>query len=91
MRTLQHRGYIAEVGRDPGPGQATLFGTTRAFLEQLGLDSLDALPPIGDFVPGADVVEQLEHGLRPDAEPLSDRLAPLEGTDSERAAPGDES
>jgi segregation and condensation protein B len=91
MRTLHHRGYTAEVGRDPGPGQATLFGTTRAFLEQLGLDSLDDLPPIGDFVPGADVVEQLEHGLRPDAEPLSERLSPLEDTDAERTAPGDES
>jgi segregation and condensation protein B len=66
MRTLQHRGYIADVARDPGPGQATLFGTTRAFLEQLGLDSLDQLPPLGDFVPGAAVVEQLEQGLRPD-------------------------
>ena len=91
MRTLQHRGYIAEVGRDPGPGQASLFGTTRAFLEQLGLDSLDGLPPIGDFVPGADVVEQLEHGLRPDAEPLSDSLSRLADTDTERTAPGDES
>jgi segregation and condensation protein B len=91
MRTLQHRGYITEVGRDPGPGQATLFGTTRTFLEQLGLDGLDALPPIGDFVPGADVVEQLEHGLRPDAEPLSDSLSRLEDTDTERTAPGDES
>jgi segregation and condensation protein B len=30
MRTLQQRGYIDEVGRDPGPGQATLFGTTRS-------------------------------------------------------------
>jgi segregation and condensation protein B len=89
MRTLQHRGYIAELGRDPGPGQAALFGTTRAFLEQLGLDSLDALPPIGDFVPGADVVEQLEHGLRPAAEPLSDSLAQLDGTDMETAPPGD--
>ena len=29
MRTLQHRGYIAEVARDPGPGQPVLFGTTR--------------------------------------------------------------
>ncbi|HET6665145.1 MAG TPA: SMC-Scp complex subunit ScpB [Acidimicrobiales bacterium] len=91
MRTLQHRGYIAEVGRDPGPGQATLLGTTRAFLEQLGLDSIDELPPIGDFVPGADVVEQLEHGLRPDAEDLSERLAQLGGTDAERPTPGDES
>jgi segregation and condensation protein B len=89
MRTLQRRGYIAELGRDRGPGQATLFGTTRAFLEQLGLDSLDALPPIGDFVPGADVVEQLEHGLRPAAEPLSDSLAQLEDADAETAPPAD--
>jgi len=91
MRTLQHRGYIAEVGRDPGPGQATLFGTTRAFLEQLGLDGLDELPPIGEFVPGADVVEQLEHGLRADAEDLSDQLPQHDGTDAERPNPGDES
>jgi segregation and condensation protein B len=72
MRTLQHRGYIAEMARDPGPGQATLFGTTRAFLEQLGLDSLDQLPPLVDFVPGAAVVEQLEQGLRPDGPTLPD-------------------
>ncbi|HLM28422.1 MAG TPA: SMC-Scp complex subunit ScpB, partial [Acidimicrobiales bacterium] len=71
-RTLQHRGYIAEMARDPGPGQATLFGTTRAFLEQLGLDSLDQLPPLVDFVPGAAVVEQLEQGLRPDGPMLPD-------------------
>jgi segregation and condensation protein B len=75
MRTLQQRGYIAEIARDPGPGQATLFGTTAAFLERLGLDSLDGLPPIADFVPGADVVEQLEQGLRPDAEPLTAEAA----------------
>jgi segregation and condensation protein B len=91
MRTLQHRGYITEVARDPGPGQPVLFGTTGAFLEQLGLDSLDALPPIGDFVPGADVVEQLEHGLRPGTEPLSDELARLDDADAERTPPGDES
>jgi segregation and condensation protein B len=64
MRTLQQRGYIAEVARDPGPGQAVLFGTTRELLERLGLDSLDDLPPLGQFVPGADVVEALEQGLR---------------------------
>ncbi|MGH9132576.1 MAG: SMC-Scp complex subunit ScpB [Ilumatobacteraceae bacterium] len=64
IRTLLARGYIAEVGRDRGPGQAVLFGTTDAFLEKLGLDALDDLPPIADFIPGADVVEALEHGLR---------------------------
>jgi segregation and condensation protein B len=72
MRTLQQRGYIAEVGRDPGPGQAVMFGTTPAFLEKLGLDRIDELPALGDFVPGAEVVEQLERGLRPDARPAPD-------------------
>lgn len=66
VRTLTQRGYIAEVGQDPGPGQATLFGTTQVFLERLGLNSLDELPSLGDFIPDADVVELLEHGLRID-------------------------
>src|SRR5881227_2336377 len=40
MRTLQQRGFIEEVARDPGPGLALMYGTTRLFLERLGLDSL---------------------------------------------------
>ncbi len=64
MRTLQQRGYIDETGRDPGPGQASLFGTTQLFLERLGLNSVEELPSLGDFIPGAEVVERLEHGLR---------------------------
>ncbi len=68
VRTLQQRGYIEEVARDPGPGQAVLYGTTRLFLERLGLDHLDQLPALGEFVPGADVVEALERGLRPEPE-----------------------
>ena len=66
LRTLTQRGYIDEVARDPGPGQAVLYGTTQSFLEKLGLNRLDELPPLGDFVPGADVFEALERGLRPD-------------------------
>jgi segregation and condensation protein B len=64
MRTLQARGYITEVGRDDGPGQAVMFGTTPLFLERLGVMSLADLPPISDFVPDAAVVEALENGLR---------------------------
>jgi segregation and condensation protein B len=64
LRTLQARGYVDQVGRDPGPGQAVLWGTTTTFLEKLGLDSVADLPPIAEFVPGADVVEILEAGLR---------------------------
>lgn len=66
LRTLQARGYVTEVGRDAGPGQAIMYGTTPTFLEKLGLNSLSDLPPIAEFVPGADVVEALEYGLRID-------------------------
>jgi len=64
IRTLQLRGYVEEVGRDPGPGLAVLYGTSRLFLERLGLDTVDDLPPLGAFVPGPEVVEVLEQGLR---------------------------
>jgi segregation and condensation protein B len=88
IRTLQQRGYIDEVGRDPGPGQALLYGTTSAFLEKLGLDSLQQLPPLGQFVPGADVIEALEHGLRPDAlDVTDDARATDEGTQEGESDP----
>ena len=64
LRTLQSRGYIDQVGRDPGPGQAVMWGTTPAFLEKLGINSVNDLPPIVEFVPDAEVVEALEQGLR---------------------------
>jgi segregation and condensation protein B len=64
LRTLQARGYVDQIGRDPGPGQALLWGTTPMFLEKLGLSSLEQLPPLAEYVPGADVVEALEQGLR---------------------------
>jgi segregation and condensation protein B len=64
IRTLCQRGYIDEVARDPGPGQAVLYGTTNHFLEKLGLDSIDDLPPLGEFVPGSEVMDTLEQGLR---------------------------
>lgn len=64
LHTLVARGYVTDVGYDPGPGLALLYGTTNAFLERLGIDSLDDLPPLGDFVPDSSVVETLERGLR---------------------------
>ena len=63
LRTLVIRGYVAEVGHDPGPGQATLFGTTPMFLEKLGINDLADLPPLADFVPGPEVMAGLENSL----------------------------
>lgn len=49
VRTLLSRGLIGEVGRADTLGQPLLYGTTTDFLERLGLQSLDELPPIADF------------------------------------------
>ena len=78
------RGYCAEVGRDNGPGQAVLYGTTPMFLEKLGLDSLDELPPLADFVPGPEVMSGLENSLRVSVEPAS--VAAGDGSDESDAA-----
>ncbi len=72
LNTLVVRGYIEEVGRDPGPGLAVLYGTTPTFLERLGIDSLDDLPPLGDFMPDPGVVAALERGLRLSTNPELD-------------------
>ena len=72
VNTLLQRGYVHEVGRDPGPGNAVLYGTTTLFLERLGLHSVADLPPLGDFVPDASVVEALERGLHLSSDPEAD-------------------
>jgi len=71
LRTLERRGLIDEVGRSPGSGQALLYGTTPLFLEKLGLRSVDELPPLGDHIPPAEIVDVLERPFRPE-EPSSD-------------------
>jgi segregation and condensation protein B len=64
LKTLVARGYIEESGHEHTPGNPTLFSTTTAFLERLGVDSLSDLPPLADFVPESSLVEALERGLR---------------------------
>jgi segregation and condensation protein B len=60
VATLELRGLVQEIGRDPGPGQAVLYGTSPKFLERLGLRDLDQLPPIADLLPPASVANELE-------------------------------
>jgi segregation and condensation protein B len=43
LATLEGRGLIEEVGQQEGPGRPLLYGTTMAFLQHFGLESLDEL------------------------------------------------
>jgi len=72
-RLLEQRGYIEVVGHAEGPGQPALFGTTDLFLERLGLASLDDLPPIEEFLPGPDVLGELEERFHSTAGSATER------------------
>jgi segregation and condensation protein B len=46
VKTLEDRGWIEVLGHRDAPGRPALFGTTRAFLDDLGLRALDELPEL---------------------------------------------
>lgn len=49
LKTLEARGWIDAVGHREVPGRPALFATTRRFLDDLGLRSLDELPPLDEL------------------------------------------
>jgi segregation and condensation protein B len=67
VRTLAQRGLIEESGREPGPGTPVIFAVTSEFLERMGLRSLDDLPPLREFMPDPEAVEEMEARLSPSA------------------------
>lgn len=46
IKSLEDRGWIETIGHRDVPGRPALFATTRQFLSDLGLNSLDQLPPL---------------------------------------------
>ncbi|MEA1903180.1 MAG: SMC-Scp complex subunit ScpB [Actinomycetota bacterium] len=65
VRTLERLALIEEVERLDVPGNPAVYGTTLLFLEKLGMESLEDLPPLADHVPPAEFVDSLEDSLRP--------------------------
>jgi len=49
IRALEVRGWIDVVGHKEVPGRPELFATTRVFLDDLNLASLEELPPLDDL------------------------------------------
>jgi len=45
---LEEQEWIEEVGKRATPGRPVLYATTKIFLDDLGLSSLDDLPLLGD-------------------------------------------
>jgi segregation and condensation protein B len=49
IQTLENRGWIDIVGQRETPGRPALYATTRTFLDDLGLRSLQELPPLEEI------------------------------------------
>lgn len=73
LKQLEDRGWVEVIGHRETVGRPALFATTRQFLDDLGLSSLDQLPPLE----GGDVQESALDRL--DFEALSSSLPPMEG------------
>jgi len=49
IQTLESRGWIDAVGERETPGRPALYATTRKFLDDLGLRTLEELPPLEEI------------------------------------------
>ena len=66
IQTLENRGWIDVVGHRETPGRPALYATTRRFLDDLGLRSLQELPPLEE------VAKTLQLEPAPETEPAAE-------------------
>ncbi|MGY8525217.1 SMC-Scp complex subunit ScpB [Paracidovorax citrulli] len=83
VKKLEDRGWIEVIGHRDVPGKPALYATTKSFLDDLGLRTLDELPPLED--PQAQVQAALLDQQAIDFE----SVATAAGADEETAVPAD--
>mgnify|MGYP004417284827 CR=1 FL=1 len=59
VKQLEDRGWVEVIGHRETVGRPALFATTRQFLDDLGLQSLDQLPVLDDPAGSATVLEAM--------------------------------
>jgi segregation and condensation protein B len=62
LQQLQDRGWVEVIGHREAVGRPALFATTRQFLDDLGLQSLDQLPELDHPAAQAAMMEALGEG-----------------------------
>ena len=59
IKQLEDRGWVEVIGHRETVGRPALFATTRQFLDDLGIESLDQLPALGSPGQVADALQEL--------------------------------
>lgn len=57
VKRLEDRGWIDVIGHKETPGRPALYATTSSFLDDLGLRSLQELPPLEDIAKTLDLTQ----------------------------------
>ena len=89
LKQLEDRGWIEVIGHREAPGRPALFATTRQFLDDLGLASLDQLPVLETPAQQAHILSSLAQP-GDDNQPSLDIESPADPVAADAAAAPDE-
>jgi segregation and condensation protein B len=59
LKQLEDRGWIESIGHREAPGRPSLYATTKQFLDDLGIESLDQLPMLESPAQQAELMASL--------------------------------
>jgi segregation and condensation protein B len=86
LKALEARGWIDVVGHREVPGRPALYSTTKPFLDDLKLRSLDELPPLDELGTLLEADPQTVRDLLESSEPDASGLP---GSETEGSSPLD--
>ena len=86
---LEARGWVEVIGHKEVPGRPALYATTKTFLDDLGLRSLQELPPLEDIAKTLDLTPNPPSDSHPAPAPQSEpdsQAAPDESATAQSSA-----
>ena len=84
LKQLEDRGWVDVIGHRETVGRPALYATTKQFLDDLGVDSLDQLPAMDNSAGQVAMLEQIEFGMAaPDAGDAPEASEPTGPLDAE--------
>jgi segregation and condensation protein B len=63
LKQLEDRGWVDVIGHRETVGRPALYATTKLFLDDLGITSLNELPTMGNSTEPLEMLSQIEFGL----------------------------
>lgn len=75
LKQLEDRGWVDVIGHRETVGRPALYATTKQFLDDLGVRSLDELPAMDSTAGQVAVLEQIEFGMTAPVPELESDLA----------------